>query len=168
MPPSSLPGPWEQPIIRCSIARGETSLPHVSRFSLVMYTENWGRQNTQSLQAVLAVAPLKKGKHWEMCEILSVCLSSTICVYRTAKWFKPFVRGTFETEKLRKLRGVRAFSTTTKTVIKIMLILTPHAGFVLTLSNVRPSSLSYQGPLGAAPSSGVDRNRSMLSNVASP
>ena len=35
---------------------------------------NWGRQNTQSLQAVLAVAPLKKGKHWEMCEILSVCV----------------------------------------------------------------------------------------------
>jgi hypothetical protein len=100
---------------------------------------NWGRQNTQSLQAVLAVAPLKKGKHWKMCEILSVCVSSTICVYRTAKWFKPFVRGTFETEKLRKLRGVRAFSTTTKTVIKIMLILTPHAGFILTLSNVRPS-----------------------------
>ena len=33
---------------------------------------NWGRQNTQSLQAVLAVAPLKKGKHWEMCEILFV------------------------------------------------------------------------------------------------
>ena len=34
-----------------------------------------------------------------------VRLSSTICVYRTAKWFKPFVRGTFETEKLRKLSG---------------------------------------------------------------
>ena len=34
-------------------------------------------------------------------------LSSTICVNRTetAKWFKPFVRGTFETEKLRKLSG---------------------------------------------------------------
>ena len=74
-------------------------------------------------------------------------MSSTICVYRTAKWFNSFVRGTFETEKLRKLRGVRAFSTTTKTVIKIMLILTPHAGFVLTLSNVG------LGPLGAAPSS---------------
>ena len=34
-----------------------------------------------------------------MCEILFVCLSSTICVYRTTKWFKPFVRGTFDTEK---------------------------------------------------------------------
>jgi len=44
-----------------------------------------------------------------MCEILfvclSVCLSSTICVYRTTKWFNPFVRGTFDTEKLRKLSG---------------------------------------------------------------
>ncbi len=38
-------------------------------------------------------------------EILFVCVSSTICVYRTAKWFKLFVRGTFETEKLRKLSG---------------------------------------------------------------
>ena len=34
-----------------------------------------------------------------------MCVSSTICVYRTAKWFKTFVRGTFETEKLRKLSG---------------------------------------------------------------
>ena len=71
-------------------------------------TNNWGRQNTQSLQAVLAVAPLKKGKHCytrKCVRFLSVCLSSTICVYRTAKWFKAFVRGTFETEKLRKLSG---------------------------------------------------------------
>jgi hypothetical protein len=78
-----------------------------------------------------------------MCEILSVCVSSTICVYRTAKWFKPFVRVHSKPKSCdstcAKLRGVRAFSTTTKTVIKIMLILTPHAGFILTLSKVRPS-----------------------------
>ena len=75
---------------------------------------NWGRQNTQSLQAVLAVAPLKKGNTRKCMEILSVCVSSTICVYRTAKWFKLVVRGTFETEKLRRLsgptRGVRSES----------------------------------------------------------
>ncbi len=50
---------------------------------------------------------LKKGNTRKCMEILSVCVSSTICVYRTAKkkWFKLVVRGTFETEKLRKLSG---------------------------------------------------------------
>ena len=58
---------------------------------------NWGRQNTQSLQAVLAVAPLKKGK--QLGDVrLFVCVSRTICVCKGEKWFRTFVRGTVRTE----------------------------------------------------------------------
>ena len=67
----------------------------------LLLSQNWGRQNTQSLQAVLAVAPLKKEKHWEMLGhfvCLSVCLSRTICVCTGEKWFRTFVRGTVRTE----------------------------------------------------------------------
>jgi hypothetical protein len=36
--------------------------------------KNWGRQNTQSLQAVLAVAPLKKGKQLGNVRHFCVCV----------------------------------------------------------------------------------------------
>ena len=60
---------------------------------------NWGRQNTQSLQAVLAVAPLKKGK--QLGDVRHfVCLSvHRTFSLRSRKWFKTFVRGTVRTEK---------------------------------------------------------------------
>ncbi len=41
--------------------------------------KNWGRQNTQSLQAVLAVAPFKKGK--QLVNVIHfVCVSVCLCV----------------------------------------------------------------------------------------
>ena len=44
---------------------------------------NWGRQNTQSLQAVLAVAPLKKGKAATGKREIFVCVCVCVCVHRT-------------------------------------------------------------------------------------
>ncbi len=55
-------------------------------------------KNTQSLQAVLAVAPLKKGK--QLGDVrLFVCVSRTICVCKGEKWFRTFVKGTVRTER---------------------------------------------------------------------
>jgi hypothetical protein len=93
-----------------------------------------------------------------MCEILSVRVS--VCpvqfVFTELQSGSNLLLGVHSKPKscdstCAKLRGVKAFSTTTKTVIKIMLILTPHAGFILTLSK-DPVSREL-GPLGAAPSS---------------
>ncbi len=59
---------------------------------------------------------------------LSVCpLSSTICVYRTAKWFNPFVRGTFGTET-----SLLTFELIRSTIWK------KWTATVLHFSNVRP------------------------------
>ena len=92
----------------------------------------------------------------EIVIIVSVCvsLSSTICVYRTAKWFNPFVRGTFE--RIETETSLLTFELNRSTILKKVWT-QPFYTFPIL------------GPLGDRPSSlGVDRNRSTLSNVASP
>ena len=55
------------------------------QIQMALTFSNWGRQNTQSLQAVLAVAPLKKGKAATgKCEIfvcVCVCPSHFFAAY---------------------------------------------------------------------------------------
>jgi hypothetical protein len=46
------------------VARARNRLTNETIKQKVEGGSNWGRQNTQSLQAVLAVAPLKKGCNW--------------------------------------------------------------------------------------------------------
>ena len=46
----------------------------------VSILNNWGRQNSQSLQAVLAVAPLKKEKHWEMLGHFRLSVQDNLCL----------------------------------------------------------------------------------------
>jgi hypothetical protein len=63
---------------------------------------NWGRQNSQSLQAVLAVA-FKKEKQLSRTgrcvrHFVCLCVSRTICVCTGEKWFRTFVRGSVRTE----------------------------------------------------------------------